>query len=973
MCLCGCDSSPPPSVPPASVPPAKIPQTNKSESDLATVTQDRGTPQSIEAATALVNAARFGDAEPILRHLLLQSPDDPPALFLMARCKAAMGDLPGAVSMLEQIPPTHPEAGLPALGMAADWLMELGHFTEAERKLRAILNHQDRFVIAHRRLAQLLNSQGRRAEAIPHMRALARFQVATPSELYGMNSFTDPFIHSDSLGAVELPLSDLCLAKLEWFEGHLQESKAMVLELLGKPSPSAAEAAFAGRILALLQDDDAFVSWIGQLPLGIEQEPEYWFAVGDWYQRRGQHDIAVRCFAEAVQLDDTDRFSFRAMARSLDALGRSDLSKSANDRAELLEEVNYIITGIERTPLQMQRLVTVLAELGRTGEARRWLQLSSESVDESGLLANLPEPNERASNWSTCGVDTEDWPLPDFASIQRSAPVPPIHRAPVETLVAIEDIAHEVGLDFQYQPGGDVEQLRMFQITGAGVAATDFDRDGWPDLYFGQGGGDDLGGADSLPNQLFRNMGGDHFTNVTLPSDAGSIGYAQGVAAGDFNQDGFMDLVVANIGPNFLLRNNGDGTFSRQPLGESDPGTWTASVACGDLDGDAVPEIVLVNYINDPGIHDMTCSGLEGTSCSPQQFQPAVSEILRCDDDGKWQPWTPFANACHPTYGLGVLITNIDEEAGNDLYIANDTEPNSLWLSRFSTNVEQPYLLTESAQLNGCAVGLRGNAEGSMGIASADFDRNGRLDLHVTNFATEPSALYLQHDHGIFRNQYLNQGLDLATYSNVGWGTQACDVDNDGWTDVAMMNGHLYPSLPGGSAYRMRAQLFRGGPAGFQSWQPPPGSFWDTPRLGRALAKIDWNRDGREDLVSVHLDTPAALLQNNTTGGNWLQLNLVATASERNAIGAKARAMTADGVWTQWMTSGDGYQCSNESLLNFGIGDAVNIVELLIHWPSGTTSSYTDLPVNRRYLAIENEPELFVENKTQPPRQTSQE
>ncbi len=916
--------------------------------------------RELASATALVNAGAVAAAGTILRPLLIEHPDNATVLFLLARCQAIQGNLDEAVGILELIPSTHPDAGLPALGMSADWLIQLRRFDDAEVKLRTILGLQDRSIVAHRRLAQLLNGQGRRAQAMPHMRALARFRVATASELYGMNLLRDPFVHTDETGTVELPLSELCEAKLQWFEGRLAEAKLMAMKLLEKSATSPAEVAFAGRVFSMLQDDELLASWIRKLPPGIEREPEYWFALGEWHQRLAEHRVAVRCFAEAVELDDTDRFSYLGLARSLAAIGQSELSDSANQRYELLAEANYIVVGVERTPEQLKRLTSILHELHRPDEAYGWSLLLSDSIEKPRQEPNELNPSLSKGPWLTCGVVTSDWPLPEIAALVSRKDSPRPVATASEATISLSDIAGDVQLDFQYRPGvsDDVEQLRMFQITGAGVAVLDYDRDGWPDLYFGQGGSEIFSGDEGEPNQLFRNLRAERFQNTTLPSYSGDRGYAQGIAAADVDQDGFSDLVVANIGPNVVLRNNGDGTFTRRLLGESEPEAWSSSIACGDLDGDHVPEIVIVNYINDPRVQEMPCSGRDGASCSPQRFIAATNEILQLGEEGAWHPWPPSSNPWRPTYGLGVLMTNVDGQHGNDLYLANDTEPNSLLLSEPRGEAPYSFGLTESAQIRGCAVGLRGNSEGSMGIAAGDYNRDGKLDLHVTNFANEPSALYVQHEHGIFVNQYLGQRLGESTTAMVGWGTQSNDFDNDGWMDLAVMNGHLYPSLGDGSTYRMRPQMFRGDAHGFTLLSPASQTYWDTPRLGRALASLDWNRDGKRDLVSVHLDAPVALLQNDSRAENWIQLELSGTTSERDAIGARVSVETVQQTWTQWVTSGDGYQCGNEHVVSIGVGGETGIVKLVVQWPSGSTSSFENVGTNRCYLCIENEVKL---------------
>ncbi len=909
------------------------------------------------AATSLVNAGDIASAKALLQPLLIEQPENATALFLLARGEASLQNFEEALALLELIPPTHPEAGLPALGMSADWLIQLGQLDEAEEKLRSVLKLQDRFIVAHRRLAQLLNCQGRHAEAMPHLRALAKFQVATPSELYGMNAASDPFVQKDVSKLVDIPLSDLCIAKLQWFSGKQQEAKLMASNLLSEVPVSTAAAAFAGRVFSTLQDDGLFADWSKNVPNGIDREPEYWFAIGHWHQQHGKHEVAVRCFAEAVTRDDTDRFSFLAMARSLEVVGRDDLARLAFRRSQLLEEVNYIVTGLERTTEQLHRLGQILNQLQRPHEALAWMKLSTEPIAESVLSSGESVEVERDTKWLTCGVNTEDWPLPELSQIIPRDASPLERPDVVNGTISLEDVAAASGLKFQFDPGrgSPIDELHMYQVTGAGMGVLDFDRDGWPDLYCGQGGGNEFSGAESASNELFRNMGGSHFQNCTQQSSGVDYGYAQGVATGDIDQDGFVDLIVANIGPNVILRNNGDGTFTRQLLGELEQNAWTASIACGDLDGDSLPEIVVVNYINDPAIKDASCSGPDASNCSPQKFHAAANEVLRQTEEGIWVPWRFTKDDIRPTYGLGVIMTDIDGRNGNDLYIANDTEPNSLFLSEPESIKGHQYRLRELAQLRGCAVGLRGNSEGSMGVASGDFDRNGMLDMHVSNFANEPSAVYLQHDHGIFVNKNIGLGLEEETFASVGWGTQAADFDNNGWTDIAILNGHIYPSLPDGSPYQMLPQLFRGGAAGFERVDSVSSSYWSTPRLGRSLVKLDWNRDGLVDLASVHIGAPIALLQNSSSVGNWVQVELVATERERSAVGARVKVVCANQEWVQWVTSGDGYQSSNESSLSFGLGSESTIERIEVRWLSGVVANYNASDINRRYLLVENE------------------
>ena len=243
-------------------------------------------------------------------------------------------------------------------------------------------------------------------------------------------------------------------------------------------------------------------------------------------------------------------------------------------------------------------------------------------------------------------------------------------------------------------------------------------------------------------------------------------GYGQGVCAGDVNQDGFPDLLVANIGANRLYLNQGDGTFRDATANlASDPNDWTSSIGIGDLDGDGLPEIVEVNYINDPDAFEIKCEGRE-IRCQPQSFRAATDRIQRARGDGSYEPWASMtAGDPLPNYGFSLIIANLDGRFGNDLFISNDGDLNHYWVSETANQTEPTataaarFALVESAVSLGCSIGVNGQAQACMGVAAADFDRNHRPDLHVTNFHNEPVNLYLQQDSGYF----IDQGAQVWT------------------------------------------------------------------------------------------------------------------------------------------------------------------------------------------------------------------
>ena len=722
-------------------------------------------------------------------------------------------------------------------------------------------------------------------------------------------------------------------------------------------------------------------------PQGFETQPEFWYALGLAMQQQQDHRQAVGCFRKAISLDPTDRFSFAQMATSLAVLGESDLSETMMRCHGLLDESSRLIRkiGKERgTQEQLERLATILDEMQRPLEAVEWRLIAAkqlggfqqdldrlEQTREQALAAKSP----RGIEFLLSGLDAKSWPAPSLESLalNTSSDTPQEQIEP--TTIRLSDVAAEVGLDFQYtsrHPAVD-EPYLIYHLNGGGIGVLDYDMDGWPDCYFAQSGGPPMDANGSLPNQLFRNLAGESFLNTTNASGTGDKGFGQGVAAVDLNQDGFVDLLVANLGISLWYRNQGDGTFLRQPLplskataksqSQLPPGQWTTSIAAGDLSGDALPEVVLVNYSDDPDAFRLPCTS-DGEYCSPIRFRAAADQVLTLQPNGRLVDWESGLSAdINPGHGFGVTIGNFDQQPGNELFVVNDTDANHYWQP--APNQQRPSAesgartLRENAQLFGLATGLRGNRQGCMGLALGDFDRNGWIDFHVTNYWDQPSDLYLQQPGGLFQNATMGHGVGTPSINRVGWGTQATDLDRDGWLDLVVLNGHVVDRQQANTPFEMPPQLFQGGPKKFRGVTPESSDYWSRATLGRCLATLDWNRDGRTDLVANHLDVPVALLQNDSENGNWIRIELTGRRSERGATGATVTIESKDGTWTRWVVGGDGFQCSNESVVDVGLGGRQGPVAVQIEWPSGTTQRIDELELNRRYLVIEGHPEAY--------------
>ncbi len=373
-----------------------------------------------------------------------------------------------------------------------------------------------------------------------------------------------------------------------------------------------------------------------------------------------------------------------------------------------------------------------------------------------------------------------------------------------------------------------------------------------------------------------------------------------------------------------------------------------------------MPEIVEINYIDDPTALTVACTPQRDV-CNPSVFRPASDHVWQLAAEGVVTTWNGCSEiAAKPNYGFAAVIANFDNQHGNDLFIANDTEHNHYWLSQPAVR-SGAYSLLEGAQIHGCAYGLQGQRQGCMGIAYGDFDRNGRLDLHVTNYWNQAADLYLQDSSGLFANANAARGLHAATRLTVGWGTQAVDFDRNGWIDLAVLNGNLADHRHRGRPFEMKPQMFRADAEGFQLVPPSAMTdpYWSTATLGRTMATLDWNGDSKPDLVANHLDVPVALLENRTETGNSVQLELVGTLSERDATGATVTLTCGDQVWHGWVAGGDGLLCSNEQVVDFGIGTVESIDRVEVCWPSGATQQFTGLAANHRYLIVEGDAEVF--------------
>jgi len=337
-------------------------------------------------------------------------------------------------------------------------------------------------------------------------------------------------------------------------------------------------------------------------------------------------------------------------------------------------------------------------------------------------------------------------------------------------------------------------------------------------------------------------------------------------------------------------------------------------------------------------------------------FPPGKNRLLFSRGDWSWKEADPeLLESIQKGYTFGTLVTNLDEKNSNDVFFANDVSPNAFLLSEIDPATGR-FVLVEKAASAGVAVDSIGRAQACMGIACGDQNRDGLLDLIVTNFYNEVSTPYLQTLPGVFVDGTRRSKLGAATFDQLSFGCQLNDLDSDGWLDFIAVNGHIDDLRADNIPLQMPTQILRNENGVFR-WlrDPSPGAYFEGKYVGRGLQMLDYNRDGKPDLVATHIDRPAALLENQTTSSNhFLQLELIGTKSEREATGAIIHVQSGEESWISGMHGGEGFFGSNERLIHIGIGNASSVDLLRIQWPSGHVEEYPDLEADQRYRATEH-------------------
>ncbi len=527
------------------------------------------------------------------------------------------------------------------------------------------------------------------------------------------------------------------------------------------------------------------------------------------------------------------------------------------------------------------------------------------------------------------------------------------------------EAADAAGLSAFRLISGDHRKRYIVEANSAGVCVIDYDRDGRPDLYFVNGGRlEDFreGKPSTLRHALFRNRGGRRFEETTEKAGAGGNGHwGMGCSVTDYDADGFPDLYVTAYGPNQLLRNRGDGTFedATAQAGVNDP-RWSTGSAWADVDLDGDLDLFVANYIEldpgnlpEPGSPAYGSMGRAGLGCrylglpvmcGPRGLKGAGDSFFLNRGDGVFEERAASSGLDDPEayFGLGAVFADLDDDGLPDLFVANDSTPNLLYRNLGDAEFEEVGLLS------GAAFNGHGVEQAGMGVAVGDFLNSGRLSLYVTHFSEEYNTLYRNEGGLNFSDVTTRAGLDRPTLPFVGWGTLFLDFDNDGRLDLFAANGHVFPSVdglrqPSIAPYRQSSLLFRNlGNGRFQ--EQPELLRLENEQSSRGAAAADFDGDGRLDLVVSNIDSGPTLFWNRTVNENrYLRVRLVGADGNRPALGARVRVRAGDLLQMREVHSGGSYLSQSELTLHFGMGAQAQADSVEVSWPGGETSTLQDV------------------------------
>jgi tetratricopeptide (TPR) repeat protein len=877
----------------------------------------------------------------------------------------------------------------------AETLINTSQLAMGERVLRFLVTESPMHVKGRRKLAELLAMTGRRHEARKHTLVVIA-TLGKPVSVHELvmaaddsNVFEDAAtkLRTASAQVPSDPIAYLGVAWTEYQSNNLQAAESLCREAL-RYAPELLDAhALLGNVLLNRGDVQGLKAWHDRLPATADDLDEIWVVRGIWLRDEGNNESAARCFWEAIKRNPDHRLANLELGKLLSNLGDTDAAVAFLHRGDYLRRLRLEMNVFDSDQLResgdeafslksvtpratteaMKRISELLEELKREEEALGWATAAQALTPELAwptimmrrlaqthqtLTASAANPALRI-NLSHLALSRE---------MTSAVSKPPSLTIAGDSQVQFTDDAAEVGIRFTYfnSPHSEDNKSWPFEWPGGGSGVLDYDLDGWPDIYLPQGRplmrSDD---GDQYQDVLYRNQAPGRFMKATSQAGLGNRAFSHGCAVGDWDNDGFPDLYVCNLGQNRLYHNNGDGTFEdvTEKSGiQSD--RWTTCAAIVDLNGDGFPELYEVNHMTkESAFTEMCMHGAVSMACQQGlKLEPEQDRLFVNAGNGSFSDVTQECGIVAPLgFGLGIVAADFSNRGQIDLFVANDGYANFY----FANRTAQPggrLELSESAVTSGIAFDPDGAPQACMGVATADTDHDGLLDIFVTNYYEESNAFYRQTGTEFFVDNARPSGLFAPSFALLGFGTQFIDGELDGLRDLIITNGDVDDFTEIGRPYHQRPQYIKSvGDAKFIEVAPETlGPFFEGEYLGRGLSRLDWNRDGREDCIISHLDSPIALLTNHTRNtGNFLAIRLRGVESARDAIGANVVVRSGEDSWSQSLTAGDGYMASNQRQLVFGLGNYQQVDSLTIHWPSGHTDEFSNIEVGNELMFVE--------------------
>ena len=529
--------------------------------------------------------------------------------------------------------------------------------------------------------------------------------------------------------------------------------------------------------------------------------------------------------------------------------------------------------------------------------------------------------------------------------------------------VHFEDIARQAGLTALNVYGGDTHKEFIIETTGNGAIIFDYDNDGWPDIYLPNGSTIEGFPDNKAPTaHLYHNNGDGTFTDMTARAGLVHSGWGQGGCVGDFDNDGYLDLLVTYWGQNTLYRNNGDGTFT-DVTAKAGLNTardeWSTGCSFVDYDRDGKVDIFLVRYVDfsydsvpRPG-QGRWCQwkGIN-VMCGPRGLKPGVNALYHNQGDGTFSDVSQKSGIRNATacYGFTSLTADFDHDGWPDIYVACDSTASLLYHNNHDGT------FAEIGKKAGVAYNEDGSEQAGMGLAADDFTHSGFQDIIKTNFSDDTPTLYRNRGENNFDDVTYSAGVGKIK-SWLGWGVQFYDFDNSGWPDLLIANGHVYPEVDGkalGTSYREpKVAYYNLRDGTFANITAEAGSALSESHSGRGMALGDLFNDGHQEALVNNMNEPPSLYYNTAPIGNWISLQLIGVKSNRAALGAVVTLEQGSDKHEKEVRSGDGYISQSDLRLHFGLGRSTRAQKIVIRWPSGLVETLSDLPANQYYVVRE--------------------